>query len=77
MNKIFSWDWKEQPDLYDIFTAVEEFLDKSIRPYFYSINTESDEYGFLISDKSNLSDKQTTKLYKERYESDEEIEDEE
>ena len=63
MNRVFIWDWKEQPDMDEIFEAIEEFLDEKIRPYFYIVDTGGDDYGVLISDIKELNKKQSCKLW--------------
>ncbi len=67
MSKIIEWDWKEQLDMEEIFEAIEEFLDKKIRPYFYIVDTEGDSFAVLISDLKDLKDNKISKLYEDWY----------
>jgi hypothetical protein len=51
--KIFTWDYKSQPD----WEAITQYVHSiETRPYFYAIDTNSDSWGVMIADKELLKE---------------------
>jgi hypothetical protein len=59
--KVFSWDWKAQPDLAAIAAAVTE-LSASGQVFMREIDTGGDNYAWAVSD-AELTDDQAWRLY--------------
>jgi hypothetical protein len=46
--KVFTWDWKNQPDWY----AINKFLDDfESTPYFHQVDTDSDSYAVMVANR--------------------------
>jgi hypothetical protein len=59
--RVFSWDWKAQPDMTAIATAVME-LSETGPVWMRQINTGGDNYAWVVS-RAELTDEQAWHLY--------------
>jgi len=59
--RVFSWDWRGQPDMAAIATAVME-LSETGPVWMREIDTASDEYAWVVS-AAELTDEQAAHLY--------------
>lgn len=61
VTRLFSWDWRDQPNLDAIAAAVTE-LSANGRVFMREIDTGDDSYAWVISD-AELTDEQAYRLY--------------
>ena len=59
--RVFSWDWREQPAMTAIATAVME-LSETGPVWMREIETGSDQYAWVVS-STELTDQQAWLLY--------------
>lgn len=59
--RVFSWDWKAQPDMATIAAAVME-VSETGPVWMREINTGSDQYAWVVSG-AELTDEQAWHLY--------------
>lgn len=53
--KVFSWDWKDQPDWKEITQYVNNYgTSTGWALYFHEVETDSDCYAVLVADKQLL-----------------------
>ena len=48
MIKILSWDWREQIPIDELASALKILTDGKV--HLYEVDTESDQFGFVLSD---------------------------
>lgn len=60
--RIFTWDWKAQPDMTAIATAVTE-LSKTGQVFMRPLETGTDLYAWVVSDHQ-VTDKEAWELYR-------------
>jgi hypothetical protein len=58
--RMFTWDYRAQPEMDDIAAAVAELSGG--RVFMREVNTRSDEYAWVVSD-TELTDEQAERLY--------------
>ena len=59
--RVFSWDWKAQPDMFAIAAAVTE-LSANGQVFMREIDTGSDQYAWVVSG-AEMTDEQASHLY--------------
>ena len=67
-NYAFSWDWKEQPDMEEIFQAVNELIKNGCNIHHHIIEIGGDQYGqygLLLTTDSGLSDDEAYEKWNE------------
>lgn len=57
--RLFTWDWKAQPNVDRIDTAMGEVYSGSCRPKLYPVDSHGDSYVLLVSGYP-LADAQAT-----------------
>lgn len=46
-RRVITWDWREQPDLDELATAIRELSDDRI--HLTVVDTDSDQYAVVVS----------------------------
>ena len=62
MDELFTWDWRAQPPMDAIAKAVSEMSASGSRIHMREVNTESDQYAWIIADHE-VSDEEAARLY--------------
>lgn len=64
-HHIITWDWKDAPDINELNSALKEITESGNTPNLYTAETDSDDYAWVISPVSNLTQDEVNRIYEE------------